>query len=381
MGNPAVVFTTFGAAATTNVSGHANSTSFVELKSDLVPRAALFSNGDYTVSDFDTIRTVTTENSIASNGTVTGTHIDTVYTTRGTLGTFALSGGQYELCEFDTGAKGSSIADHVSKSGVSHNYVAFANTGDGDGLTHLASGVLNVPASEAVGPPTPYAPDIPFANIEYDVAHTSTPLQAIAGGGTREALSIPLGSGPDYWRVYVASLIKTPVEGSDPVSYTRTWTINNTGARTQTNNTRSLRISELVSPADGEPGLPYGITRTYVNTTSAIMENWFPQASYSPSTTSAAVHQGNIKFRVHPDSEYVMTENMTTTNVAVASVTIAPSGDIGPIATHSKVTVTTDSVHGLTDEQNQIVMSGSDNPTHINGIHNVHSVTSDTIFT
>ena len=381
MGNPAVVFTTFGAAATTNVSGHANSTSFVELKSDLVPRAALFSNGDYTVSDFDTIRTVTTENSIASNGTVTGTHIDTVYTTRGTLGTFALSGGQYELCEFDTGAKGSSIADHVSKSGVSHNYVAFANTGDGDGLTHLASGVLNVPASEAVGPPTVYAGTQPFANIEYDVAHTSTPLQAIAGGGTREALSIPLGSGPDYWRVYVASLIKTPVEGSDPVSYTRTWTINNTGARTQTNNTRSLRISELVSPADGEPGLPYGITRTYVNTTSAIMENWFPQASYSPSTTSAAVHQGNIKFRVHPDSEYVMTENMTTTNVAVASVTIAPSGDIGPIATHSKVTVTTDSVHGLTDEQNQIVMSGSDNPTHINGIHNVHSVTSDTIFT
>ena len=72
------------------------------------------------------------------------------------------------------------------------------------------------------------------------------------------------------------------------------------------------------------------------------MENWFPQADYSPSTTSAAVHQGTIKFRVHPDSEYVMSENMTTTNVAVASVTIAPSSDVGPIATHSKVTVTTD---------------------------------------
>ena len=113
----------------------------------------------------------------------------------------------------------------------------------------------------------------------------------------------------------------------------------------------------------------------------AIMENWYPQADYSPSTTSAAVHQGTIKFRVHPDSEYVMAENMTTTNVAVASVTIAPSSDVGPIATHSKVTVTTSAVHGLTDEQNQIVMSGSDNPTHINGIHNVHSVSNTTVFT
>ena len=104
-------------------------------------------------------------------------------------------------------------------------------------------------------------------------------------------------------------------------------------------------------------------------------------SNYSPSTTSASVHQGTIKFRVHPDSEYVMSENMTTTNVAVASVTIAPSGDVGPIATHSKVTVTTDSAHGLTDDQNQIVMSGSDNPTHINGIHNVHSVSNTTVFT
>ena len=111
------------------------------------------------------------------------------------------------------------------------------------------------------------------------------------------------------------------------------------------------------------------------------MENWFPQADYSPSTTSAAVHQGTIKFRVHPDSEYVMAENMTTTNVAVASVTIAPSSDVGPIATHSKVTVTTSAVHGLTDDQNQIVLTGSDNPTHINGIHNVHSISNTTVFT
>ena len=84
MGNPAVVFTTYSinsstSWATTNVSGHAaNSTSspFVELKSDLVPQAAKFSNGDYSVADFDTIRTITTENhSTLPNGQYrSGTH-------------------------------------------------------------------------------------------------------------------------------------------------------------------------------------------------------------------------------------------------------------------------------------------------------------------
>ena len=92
------------------------------------------------------------------------------------------------MCEFDAGAKGSSVADHISKSGVSHNYVAFANSGDGNALTRTKAGVVIGDATAAVGPPTPYAPGTPFANIEYDVSHTSYPLQAIAGGGTSEAL-------------------------------------------------------------------------------------------------------------------------------------------------------------------------------------------------
>ena len=240
MGNPAVVFTTYSinsstSWATTNVSGHAaNSTSspFVELKSDVVPQAAKFSNGDYSVADFDTIRTITTEvtHKRHANGQpyTDGTHEDTVYTTRGTLGTFSLKGGQFELCEFDTGAKGSSIADHYGKSGVSHNYVAFANTGDGDGLLHNADGSVIGTASLVHGPPTAYAPGKPFANIEYDVSHTSTPLQAIAGGGTSEALSDRATGGNDYNGVYVGSTANAS-GGGQPY----TWVINNTGGRTQ----------------------------------------------------------------------------------------------------------------------------------------------------
>jgi len=70
MGSPGVEFITYGSAATSNVSGHANSTSFIELKSDVVPQAAKFSNGDYSVADFDTIRTITTENTINATGKV-----------------------------------------------------------------------------------------------------------------------------------------------------------------------------------------------------------------------------------------------------------------------------------------------------------------------
>jgi hypothetical protein len=390
MGNPAVVFTTYSinsstSWATTNVSGHAaNSTSspFVELKSDLVPQAALFSNGDYQVSDFDLVRiTTTSPNQLKySNGQnyVSGTHEDTVYTTRGTLGTFALSGGQFELCEFDTGVKGSTIADHASKSGVSHNYVAFANTGDGDGLIKHANGVVIGDATYAVGPPTAYAPDIPFANIEYDVAHTSTPLQAIAGGGTTETQFSGIYQSGTGTRTNTAS------EGQ-PADYAYSWSINNAGSRTEDSVTRSIPGTWFTA-ASGTPGEEgytpaSGQTVNFLNTSTAIMENWFPQADYSPSSNSSVVHQGTIKFRVHPDSEYVMAETMTTTNVAVASINIDPSVDVGPIATHSKVTVTTDSAHGLTDDQNQIVLTGCDSPTHINGIHNVYSVTSTTVFT
>ena len=173
MGNPAVIFTTYGNSssfATTNVSGHGSGNSthspFIELKSDAVPQAAKFSNGDFTVTDFDTLRSTGLTATEYANGDLTGgTHRNTTYSTRGTLGTFSLGGGQFELCEFDTGAKGSSIANHVSKSGVSHDYIAFANTGDGDGLLRNVQGTLTVPATNAKGPPTAYAPGKPFANI------------------------------------------------------------------------------------------------------------------------------------------------------------------------------------------------------------------------
>ncbi len=387
MGNPAVVFTTYSinsstSWATTNVSGHAaNSTSspFVELKSDLVPRSDTFSNGDYQVSDFDTVRTVTTETTVNSaGGWTSATHEDTVYTTRSELGTFSLTGGQFELCEFDAGVVGGSIADHVSKSGVSHNYVAFANTGDGDGLTHTDKGVVIGSVTQAVGPPTAYAPDKPFANIEYSVAHTSTPLQVIAGGGTYVG---PGGTNMTSG-LYIGSenRINTASEGA-PANYVFSITINNVGARTGDTVGRSYPATY---PTTSTTGSGQTITTqqavNYSNSSNLIIENWFPQASYSPSTSSSSVHQGTIKFRVHPDSEYVMDNQMTTTNVAVDSVTIAANSINGPIATHSRVTVTTDDDHGLTDEQNQIVITGCDNPSHINGIHNVHSVSNTTVF-
>ena len=382
MGDPAVVFTTYGNSssfATTNVSGHGSGNSthdpFIELKSDLVPQSAQFSNGDFSVTDFDTLRIITTENTINSEGGSTETHENTTYTSRGgPQGTFSLTGGQFEVCSFDTGVRGSSVADHISKSGVSHNYVAFANTGDGKGLTFNPDGTLAVAASEAVGPPSVYAGTKPFANIEFDVSHTSTPLQAIAGGGTTPGENAGVGLRTNMEDVFIG----TTSTDSSAEPNTHHFTVTNFGARTDSSLTR--RFSDRVQVTDGS-GATFTQEVLFTNVSNKILENWFPQQPFRESTSSSTAHEGTIKFRVHPDSEYVMEENMTTTNVAVDSVTIAPSSDVGPIATHSKVTVTTDGAHGLTDQQNQIVMTGCDNPTHINGIHNVHSVSNTTVFT
>ena len=186
MGNPIVVFTTYAqnathSHATTNVAGHAGAytngtanpanTPFVELKSDLVPRSETFSNGDHTVSDFDTVRTHTSHNQQASftNTYVVGTLTNTYYNIRSTLGTFSLKGGQYELLSFDTGSASGSVSGNISKSGVGHNYIAFANSGDGNGLTFSIVGTA-ANTTYVVGPPTAYAPNKPFSNIEFDVS-------------------------------------------------------------------------------------------------------------------------------------------------------------------------------------------------------------------
>ena len=45
-----------------DMSANSTLSPFIELKSDAVPQSALFSNGDFSVTDFDTIRIRTTEN-------------------------------------------------------------------------------------------------------------------------------------------------------------------------------------------------------------------------------------------------------------------------------------------------------------------------------
>ncbi|MBE24266.1 MAG: hypothetical protein CMM33_02475, partial [Rhodospirillaceae bacterium] len=142
------------------------------------------------------------------------------------------------------------------------------------------SGAVIGDATYAVGPPTPYAPNIPFANIEYDVSHTSTPLQAIAGGGTREALSAP--SGFNFPGLYIGALTSTEIldgsgDSQDPKQYANTWSINNTGGRTQASITRILTFTTPGTVTDGDP-FPSEISLAYTSVSSAIIETWFPQA-------------------------------------------------------------------------------------------------------
>ena len=387
MGNPVVIFKTYannntGANATTNVAGHTN---FVEIKNELVPQSGTFANGDFTVAEFDIVRnqsTIATQASASNTALTGGTHINTSYVSRGVNGTFPLAGGQFELCEFDTGEKGSSVADHIVKSGTSHNYVAFANSGDGKGLVRNAFGSVIGQASQAVGPPTAYAASVPFANIEFDVSHQATPLQAIAGGSTTPFTGTVVTGGGASSGVFIGTQFSNTVEQDGETQTRYFFTLANAGGRTGTTIIRRQSVNVSVSfTADNGETVFRTQTVSANNTSDAICENWFPRGTYSPSTTTSSVHQGTIKFRVHPDSEYVMEQNMSTTNVDVSSVSIAANSAKGPIATHSLVTVTCASAHNLSDAQNQIVMSGCDSPTHINGLHNVHSVSSSTIFT
>ena len=89
-----------------------------------------------------------------------------------------------------------------------------------------------------------------------------------------------------------------------------------------------------------------------------------------------------------PDSEHTMTANMVATTVGVSSMTIsaqgvAPGPTVSgpPVATHARVTVTTSSAHNMTDTQNQVVIAGGTNVTHVNGLWNVATIPSTTSFT
>jgi hypothetical protein len=124
--------------------------------------------------------------------------------------------------------------------------VAFANTGDGNGLTHTAAGTVIGDATQAVGPPTAYAGTKPFANIEYSVAHTSTPLQAIAGGGGTHM------SDKGFSGIYLSSSY-TVNEGSEESPVLRYyWSIRNTGTRTQASVVRSFGDVAVVTQGEGE---------------------------------------------------------------------------------------------------------------------------------
>ena len=386
MGNPVVIFKSYannntGANATTNVAGHTN---FTEIKNDLVPQSGTFPNGVFTVSEFDVVRnqsTVATQDSPGNTALTGGTHINTSYVTRGVKGTFPLAGGQFEKCEFDTGEKAPAIADHIVKSGTLHNYVAFANSGDGKGLVKSSFGQVVGAVSTALGPPTAYASSVPFANIEFNVSHEATPLQAIAGGGTDAFTGTVVTSGGASSGIFIGGQFSNTIEQDGETQTRYFFTLANEGGRTGTAILRRQSTNVITTFTADDGSTIFRTLSVFANSTSsAICENWFPGATYSPSTTTSAVHQGTIKFRVHPDSEYVMAVNAVTTNVDVSSVSISANSEPGPIATHSLVTVTCASDHNLSDSQNQIVMSGCDNPAHINGLHNVHSVSNSTVF-
>ena len=434
MGNPKVIFAT----AKSDDSNTANSYGLIrygEIYNDKVPQSERYGTdesipeavrGEYQVDVFNVKRVITGVATEYANGVATGaTHYNTVYSTRSTLGTFPLNGGGFEQMEFDTGAGSSSVEAQHSGTGVEHNYVAFANTGNGNNITYTVTGLVSPSggAGTSHGPTTAYNSSEPFANIEFDVSHTSSALKAGAGGmGWNSTTNVTYGSAANngQWYSNQSGLVYTAASPGDqnaspPISavlenarfqpfygaatgpsYSGT---NLTEVRrgTQVSGTSSPYITqEVAGPlVGGNPGPTIGRkywafaqSGTGGTPVTMIPEIWTPGQNYSPSSVVGTAWKGAILFKVMPDSEHTMTANMVTTTAGVSSMTISAQGTSPgptvsgpPIATHSRVTVTTSAAHKMTDNQNQVVIAGATNVTHVNGLWNVATIPSTTSFT
>ncbi len=412
MGNPRVIFVTAN-SDTSNTANSYGRDHFGEVFNDKVPQSERYGTdeaipedlrGEYQVDVFDLERAISGVATEYANGTATGaTHYNTVYSTRSTLGTFPLGGGGFEQMEFNTGDNTSSVGSQTSGPGTSHNYVAFANAGNGNNITYTVTGAVSPSggAGTSHGPTTAQNSSEPFANIEFDVSHTSASLKASAGivnwlpqGTGIGGLATGAVASYESRGLFAASMTDSFTgTGNDKVWSHSGTPLNDAGAGSGPMGvTRIYR--QWVEPASGTNSPLPSANTAYTVHYPGRGEMWMPGLSYSaggfsggnPDNGSAL--KGAIVFKVMPDSEHTMTANMVTTTAGVSSMTISSQG-VGPgptvsgppIATHSRVTVTTSAVHNMTDTQNQVVIAGATNVTHVNGLWNVATVPSTTSFT
>lgn len=308
-----------------------------------------------------------------------GSGEETTYSYRSNQGTFSLKGGQLELLEFDTGTS----TGYTNNYKTVHNYVDFPNIA-GTNSDPRVPGTMN-------GIPTRYEPDTPYANVETNSSWSSSGLQAFAGigyssDGSHSGTEVRQGESGTYTVIVsVDHVIGDPalgnVDGKYYISNYYTYTPPSGGT---TQNLLSLLNIGDKDETDGPALLSVNYTvsdTSYSTNITKIAEKWYPTLSFQNSVRLDTTINGSIVFKVYPDSEYTLSTNMTETTVPVSAITINPSDANGTIATHSAVTVTCSSEHRLADDQNRVIISGSTSPTHINGIHNVHTVDSDTEFT
>ena len=334
---------------------------------------------------------------------------------RSNLGTFPLSGGGFEQMEFDTGAGTSSVTAQQSGAGVFHNYVAFVNTGDGGNtLKNYTGGNYSVTATSPAqyGPKTlAYDNNAGTANIEFDVSWTSSALQAGAGAmGWNDTTQASRNAVDNNGHWYASAMTYTPFEDNEeggdtpaaayfstfygdatgPASVRRGPSISGTG------NSPNIQADVTIA-ASGEPGEENYVPGSTISdkkhfafasaanaaigvTLSMIPEIWYPGLSHSSSSSGATAWKGSIEFKVMPDTEHTMSANMVATTVTGTATYTAHLGG-GPIGTHSRVTFTCGTTaHNMSDNQNQVAISGATNPTHVNGLWNVSAIVNSTAF-
>ena len=282
-----------------------------------------------------------------------------------------IKGGVYEKAEFISSTAG---ASSKPTTGTHYgNNVVFIDTGSTSPLSYgpivpysTVQGTQAAPAGSGLG-----------SNIESNVGWTASTISATAGFHTNNMITTNQNTGPDYPNIPFFENVTDYGGSSDP----------GTGTATMPGISAVSGPNFTISYARTYPGpagadYDFHVTFTGGSGTKRV-EMWAP--GLTPTGTAQPL-KGRVNFEITEDKIYHITplEPLTvsgTANIQPFGVGGGRTGnnvDIN-IATHSKVTVTTATNHGLADANNRIYVTGA-SQVQMNGWHYVYDVTNATTF-
>lgn len=271
-------------------------------------------------------------------------------------GHISLNGGVFELLPFTAGVSPATTVTYTDFAGTGRSpYPASYSTLDGSPQT---AGMYVCGA---------------YTNIESQHTYTIGTQTVAPINPTNSTTGVP----SDYWSYTISGVVTagqygtsaSPAsrDGTDPPGYT--FTDASLGGQFEQNFGDTTGSAIWLYSLNGQAWPSSGWTRYSEN---RISENYTVGGTYHYGTSVSDVHTGAIVFELLPDTEAIIKSgNVTKTTTGTASWAAGQS---------RTVTFTCASPHCLTDANNRVYVTGASNNA-INGLWNVATVTSTTVFT